>query len=63
MRMFNHLKRLMRKQVRKDTTIKVLNGSGITVSDEQEVAREMERFWRELFFTNRKVTLGDDWKE
>ena len=29
-RMFNHIKRLMRKQEQKDTSIKTLNGSGIT---------------------------------
>ena len=33
-RMFNPIKKLMRKQERKDTSIMVLNGSGITVSDE-----------------------------
>ena len=32
-RMCNHIKRLMRKQEQKDTIIKILNGSGITVSD------------------------------
>ena len=32
-RMFNHIKRLMRKQEQKDTSIKFLNGSGITVND------------------------------
>ena len=35
--MFNHIKRLLRKQDQKDTNIKILNGSGITVIDEQEV--------------------------
>ena len=53
-RMFNHIKRLMRKQEQKDTSIKILNSSGITVNDEQEV----ERFWGNLFCTNGKVTLG-----
>ena len=57
-RMFSHIKRLMRKQEQKDTSIKNFNGSGITVSDEQEV----ERFWGKLFCTNGKVTQGDDWK-
>ena len=58
-RMFNHLiiKRLMRKQERKETSIKVLNGSGITVSDEQEVVKEVERFWANCFCTNEKVTF------
>ena len=55
-RMFNHIKRLTRKPGPKDTTIKVVNGSGITVSDEQEV----ERFWGKLFCTNGKVTLGEN---
>ena len=32
-RMFNYIKRLMRKEGRKDESIKVLNGSGSTVSD------------------------------
>ena len=44
----------MRKQEQKDTSIKILNGSGIIVNDEQEV----ERFWSNLFCSNRKVTLG-----
>ena len=53
-RMFNHIKRLMRKHEQKDTSINIFNGSGITVNDEQEV----ERFWDSLFCTNGKVTLG-----
>ena len=57
-RMFNHIKRLMRKQEQKDTGIKILNSSGITVNDEQEVVKEVERFWGYLFCTNGKVTLG-----
>ena len=61
-RIFNHIKRLMRKQEPKDTSIKILNGSGITVNDEQEVVKEVERFWGNLFCQNEKVTLGDDWK-
>ena len=52
--MCNHIKRLMQK----DTSIKFLNGSGITVYDEQEVVKEVERFWGNLFCTNGKVTLG-----
>ena len=32
-RMFNHINRLMRKQEQKDKSIKILNGSGITVND------------------------------
>ena len=57
-RMFNHIKRLMRKQEEKDTSIKILNGSGITVNDEQEVVKGVERFWGNMFCTNGKVTLG-----
>ena len=57
-RMFNHIKRLMRRQEQKDTNIKILNGSGITVNDEQEVVKEVERFWGNLFCTNGKETLG-----
>ena len=30
----------------------------ITVNDEQEVVKEVERFWGNLFCTNGKVTLG-----
>ena len=37
--MFNHIKRLMSKQEKKDTSIKILNGSGITVNDEQDVVK------------------------
>ena len=43
--MFNHRKRLIRKEERKDQSIKVLNGRGITVSVEKEVVKEVERFW------------------
>ena len=57
-RMVNHIKMLMRKQEQKDTSINILNGSGITVNDEQEVVKEVERFWGNLFCTNEKVTLG-----
>ena len=57
-RMFNHIKRLMLKQEQKDTTIKFLNGSGITVNEKQEVVKDVERFWGHLFYTNRKVTVG-----
>ena len=56
--MFNHIKRLMRKQELKDTSIKLLNSSGITVNNEQEVVKEVERFWGNLFCTTVKVTLG-----
>ena len=52
--MFNHIKRLMRNQEQKDTSINILNGSSIVVNDEQEV----ERFRGNLFCTNGKVTLG-----
>ena len=48
----------MRKQEQKDTSIKILNGSGITVNDEKAVVKEVERFWGNLFCTNGKVTLG-----
>ena len=30
----------------------------MTVNDEQEVVKEVERFWGNLFCTNGKVTLG-----
>ena len=55
-RRFNHIKKLMRKQEQKDTSVKILNGNGITVND--EVVKEVERFWGNLFCTNRKVTQG-----
>ena len=58
-KMFKHIKRLMRKQEGKYTSINVLNSRGITVSDEQEVVLEVERFWGKLFCTNGKVTLGE----
>ena len=57
-KMFNHIKRLMRNQEQKDTNIKILNGSGITVNDKQEVVKEVARFCGNLFCTNGKVTLG-----
>ena len=56
--MYNNINRLIMKTEQKDTSIKILNGSGITVIDEQEVVKEVERFWGNLFFTNGKVTLG-----
>ena len=48
--MFNHIKRLMRKQECKATSIKVFNGSGIIVSDEQEVVKEVDRLWGKLLY-------------
>ena len=39
-RMFNHIRRLLRKEKRWDECIKLLNGSGSTVSDEQEEATQ-----------------------
>ena len=39
----------MRKQDQTDTSIKILNGSGTTVNDEQEVVKEVERFWGNCF--------------
>ena len=50
--MFNHIQTLMKKEERKDTSIKILNGSRIIVSDEQEVIKEVGRFWGKLFCTN-----------
>ena len=35
----------------RDTSIKILNVSGITVNDEQKVVKEVERFWGNLFST------------
>ena len=55
--MYNHIKRLMTKQEQKDTSIKILKGSGITVNDEQDMVKEVEGFWDNLFCTNGKVTL------
>ena len=64
--MFNNIKRLMGKQEQKDTSIMILNGSRITVNDEQEVVKEVERFWGNLFGINGKVYTrterGHDWK-
>ena len=48
----------MRKQEQKDTSIKILNGSGTTVNDEQVVVKEVKKFWGNLFRTNGKLTLG-----
>ena len=56
-RIFNHIKRLMRKQKQKDTSFKILNCSGITVSDEQEVEKEVEIFWGKLFCINGKKEM------
>ena len=47
------------KQEQKDTSVKILNGSGMTLSDKQEVVKEVEIFWGKLFCTNGKLTLGD----
>ena len=52
--MFNHIKRFMKKQEQKDTSIKILNGSGITVKDEQDVVKEVE--------SDTRTKKGDDWK-
>ena len=48
----------MREHQQKDTNFKILNGSGITVNDEQEVVKEVGRLWGILFCTNGKLTLG-----
>ena len=53
-RMFNHVERLMRKQEQKDTNIKILHGSGLTVNDEKGVVKEMERLCGNLWCTNGK---------
>ena len=55
--MFNH-KKVNAETGAKRHEYQDLNGSGITGNDEQEVVKEMERFWGNLFFTNGKVTLG-----
>ena len=65
-RMFNHIKRLMRKHEQKDTRIKIVSGSEITVSDEQEVVKEVERFWGNFFVhkweSDTITEKVDDWK-
>ena len=38
----------------KNKSIKFLNGSGITVNNEQEVVKEVERLWSNSFCTNGK---------
>ena len=48
-RMFNHIKSLMRKQVQNEESIKILNNSGCTVCDKQEVEKEVESFWVNCF--------------
>ena len=58
-RMFNHIKRLMRKQEQKGTSVNIFYDSGITVSDEQEVVKAVEIFWGQLFCTNGKVLQGE----
>ena len=58
-RMFNHIKRLKSKHEKKDTSVKIFNGSGITVSDEQEVVKEVEILSGKLFCTNGTETLGE----
>ena len=55
--MFNHIKRLVSKQEKKDTSVKFLNDSGITMSDAQDVVKEVQIFWGKLVCTNGKVTL------
>ena len=49
----------MRKQDQKDTSVNIFNGSGITVSDEEEVVKEVDIFCGKLFCTNWKMTLGE----
>ena len=44
--MLNNIKRLMRKQEQRDTSIKFLNGSGIILNAEKEMVKEVERFPR-----------------
>ena len=58
--------RLMRKQEQQKTSIKLLNGSGLTVSDEQEVIQEVERFWGKTVLHKWESDIrrekGDAWK-
>ena len=58
-RIFNHIKRLMRNGERKDKSVKVLNGCGITVSDEQEVEEEVEAILGQIVLHKWNVTLGE----
>ena len=59
-RMFNHIKRLMRKQVQKDTSIKILNGSGITVIEgSTRSGKRSGEYLGQFFCINGKVTLGE----
>ena len=48
----------MRTQEQTDTSINILNGSGITVNYEQEVVKEVDRLCGNLFCINGKVTPG-----
>ena len=57
-RMFNHKKRLMRQEKQKYKSIKVLNGSGRPVSDEEEVEKSGE-ILVQIVCTNGKATLGE----
>ena len=65
-RMFNHIKRLMRKQEQRDTRIKFLNGSGIIVNDEQEVVKKsgeiLGQFVLHKLESDPRTEKGDDWK-
>ena len=56
-RMLNHIKRLMRRQVRKDESIKVLDGSGCTVSDKQEVLSATLAQWGERSLSERTAQV------
>ena len=64
--MFNHIKRLMRKQEQKDKSINILNGRGITVNDEQEVVRRSGEILGQLVLhkweSDTRTEKGDDWK-
>ena len=64
--MFNHIKRLLRKQEQRDTSIKFLNGSGIIVNDEQEVVKESGeipgQFVLHKWESHPRTEKGDDWK-
>ena len=58
----SNINMFMRKQVRKDESMKVLNGSGCTVSDNKKWKKkwknEVESFGGKLFGTNGNAALG-----
>ena len=62
-RMFNHIKRLIRKPEQKDASIKILNGNEIILTRSVKRSGEiMGQFVLHKWESDTRTEKGDDWK-